>query len=155
MNNPESANKTHIPGPSGVIVNLDKEVLETMKSHAESTFPNECVGFLYGKDGDTRSITIANPIDNAKDGDQSRRFEVSPYDYMHAEKFAMMQGIDLLGIYHSHPNHVAIPSIHDLKQAVPFFSYIIVSVREGSTDHIRSWRLNDDNIFLEEELVHL
>ncbi|MEO1416314.1 MAG: M67 family metallopeptidase [Bacteroidota bacterium] len=129
------------------------EAWTVMKEDAESRFPNECCGFFYGKDGEIRTVSLATVVHNSKEGDQRRRFEISPLDYMRAEKKAIAEGLDLLGVYHSHPNHPAIPSIHDLKQAVPHFSYIILSVQEGTYDHVRSWRLTEEGQFAEETLL--
>ena len=123
-----------------------------MHEHAESTFPNECCGFFYGSDETTRNVTMARMVQNSKEGDQRRRFEISAFDYMQAEKFATENNLTLLGIYHSHPNHPAKPSEHDLKQAVPFFSYIIISVMDGKVENTTSWRLDDKLKFMEESI---
>ncbi|MEM6265169.1 MAG: M67 family metallopeptidase [Bacteroidota bacterium] len=133
-------------------ISLSPYALDTMKADAETAFPNECCGFFYGKDGEVRQVIEAHPVQNSKEGDQRRRFEISPLDYIRAEKYAMESGLSLLGVYHSHPNHPAIPSEHDLKQAVPVFSYIILSIQQGNFDHIRSWQLDEDGAFTEEEL---
>ncbi len=76
---------------------------------------------------------------------------------MLAEKFALENDLHLLGIYHSHPNHPAIPSEHDRVAALPYFSYVILSVKPETIDHIRSWQLNDASQFEEEVFspVHL
>lgn len=131
---------------------ISPEALETMVNDAEKRFPNECCGFFYGKDGEHRNIIEAKVIANSKEGDQRRRFKISALDYMKAERYATEKGLQLLGIYHSHPNHPAIPSEHDRKQAVPTFSYIILSVQEGKFDHIRSWQLNEAEQFDEETI---
>lgn len=134
-------------------IEINKEAFEVIRQHGEADFPNECCGFLYGEDGDVRKINLALPIANTKEGDQRRRFEISPLDYMKAEQFAVEQNIQLLGIYHSHPNHPAIASVHDLAKAMPFFSYVIISVKEGQYDHIQSWKLYDEKReFFEEEV---
>lgn len=127
---------------------------DTMKNHAESDFPNECCGFLYGNEtGSERVITLAEPVANSKEGDQRRRFEIAPQIYIRAEQFALSNNISLLGVYHSHPQHPAIPSEHDLRQAMPWFSYVIISVMDGKYDHIRSWQLDEDNTrFIEENI---
>ncbi|WP_020529016.1 M67 family metallopeptidase [Flexithrix dorotheae] len=127
--------------------------LEEMQKHAEATYPNECCGFFYGKDGEIRNIEVAKEVTNSKEGDQRRRFEVSPLDYLKAERYADEIGQTLLGIYHSHPEHPAIPSEHDLKQAVPFFSYIIISVMKGKAEVTKSWQLDDAGKFEEEEIL--
>jgi proteasome lid subunit RPN8/RPN11 len=126
--------------------------LEEMKAHAQAVFPNECCGFMYGfeqPDG-TRIISTIRVVINSKNGDQRRRFEISGKDYMLAEQFAAMNDLSLLGIYHSHPDHPAIPSEHDRVAAQPFFSYVIISTLRTGVDHIRSWRLNDALQFDEE-----
>lgn len=139
-----------------LVINPSAE--NTMRTHALEAFPNECVGFLYGDDEQTegeksiRKIDLAVPITNSKEGDQRRRFEISPLDYMKAENYALEKNLTLLGVYHSHPLHPAIPSEHDLRQALPFFSYIIVSIQEKFVDHIRSWQLNDAGEFEEENI---
>ena len=78
---------------------------------------------------------------------------VRPQDYRAAEKRASDVGAELLGFYHSHPDHPARPSQYDLDHAWPFFSYVIVSVREGVSEDMTSWRLREDrSAFDPEEL---
>lgn len=133
---------------------ISPEAETTMRNHAESDFPDECAGFFYGKEiNGQRLIERAEPVVNSKEGDKRRRFEISPIDYMKAETFALRNQLTLLGVYHSHPQHPAIPSEHDLKVALPFFSYIIVSVMDGKVDHIRSWQLNEQGAFEEENIL--
>ena len=135
-------------------LNISEQALSKIHEHAAETFPYECCGFFYGNDGEERQIEEAIPVTNSKEGDQRRRFEVSPLDYMKAERYALENNTTLLGIYHSHPNHPAKPSVHDLKQAVPFFSYIIVSVMEGIVEQTTSWQLNDQGEFEEESILN-
>jgi len=126
-----------------------------MRQHAEEHFPDECCGFLYGHDNDvSRNIMQAVPVLNAKEGDKRRRFEISPQDYMKAERYALQQQTTLLGVYHSHPQHPAIASEHDLKQAMPYFSYVILSVMDGKTADIKSWQLNEANTAFAEETIY-
>ena len=111
---------------------IESDAIELMQKDAIQAFPNECCGFMYGyEEGNSRKITIAVPVINSKDGDQRRRFEISPIDYMRAENYALSNNLNLLGVYHSHPLHPAIPSQHDLVQAMPFFSYLILSVTDN------------------------
>lgn len=133
--------------------------LDEMRAHALATFPDECCGFLYGAeqtDG-SRMISKILKVTNSKTGDKKRRFEISGKDYMLAEKYALENNVLLLGIYHSHPNHPAIPSEHDRVAALPYFSYVILSSTPGTIDHIRSWQLNDESQFEEETFspIHL
>jgi len=126
--------------------------LAEMKAHALAIYPDECCGFLYGTEqtDSSRMITKILEVNNSKTGDKRRRFEISGKDYMLAEKFALENDILLLGIYHSHPNHPAIPSEHDRVAALPYFSYVILSITPGTIDHIRSWQLNNLSQFEEE-----
>ncbi len=125
-----------------------------MLDHARRIFPDECCGFLFGTETaeGNRLIQEIAEVSNSKAGDKRRQFEISAKDYLLAERYAVEKDLLLLGIYHSHPNHPAIPSEHDRVAAQPYFSYLIVSVMHGETDHIRSWRLGEDARFEEEEL---
>jgi len=117
------------------------------------TFPDECCGFFFGKEtGEGRIILKSLVVNNSKEGDKRRRFEISPKDYLNAERFADENELQLLGVYHSHPNHPAIPSEHDRVAAQPYFSYIIISVKENEIADIRSWQLNEDFQFEEEKI---
>lgn len=123
-----------------------------METHAESGYPNEICGFFYGLEGDVRQVRFAHEVENAKEGDQSRRFQIDPLDYQKAEQYAIDHDLDLLGVYHSHPDHPAEPSEHDRKVAMPWFSYIIISVQDGEAVSTRSWQLNDERKFDEEQI---
>lgn len=131
---------------------ISPHTLQEMQGHAESDYPNECCGFFYGLGGEIRKVHIARATDNAKEGDQRRRFMIDPQDYQEAEQYAVDNDLDLLGVYHSHPDHPAEPSEHDRKVAMPWFSYIIISVSKGNAGPIRSWRLNNNREFVEEQV---
>ncbi|HKJ34498.1 MAG TPA: M67 family metallopeptidase [Balneolales bacterium] len=133
-------------------LSITQEVQNYMKNHAEEIYNDECCGFLYGKEEEKRVITLAKEVINSKEGDKRRRFKIDPQDYQQAERFAVENDLDLLGVYHSHPDHPARPSETDLRQAVPFFSYIILSVMKGKTDNITSWQLNGNGEFEEEKI---
>src|SRR5688500_18557078 len=135
---------------------LETEAQKIIVQDAVDAFPDECCGFVFGhEDSDgRRTITEARVVKNVKEGDKRRRFEIAPQDYLDAEKYAEEKQIELLGVYHSHPNHPAVPSEHDRAAAQPFFSYLIISVNDKIPGPIRSWRLNDDWQF-EEENNHL
>ena len=112
-----------------------------IRAHGAETYPNECCGALYGANG-VVSDTFALP--NVTEEGPRRRFRISDKDYMKTERRASELGAELLGFYHSHPDHPARPSQYDLDHALPTFSYIIVSVRGGSAEDMTSWRLRDD-----------
>ena len=134
---------------------IEPRIRQLLAEDALSTFPDECCGFLFGReetDG-TRLVVDILAVDNSKEGDKRRRFEISPLDDMTAEQHALDHDWTLLGIYHSHPNHPAIPSEHDRKAAQPFFSYVIVSVMNNEIDAVRSWLLNEEQQFEEEKIT--
>src|SRR5436190_13630080 len=130
---------------------IKPNALDQMHRDAFHSFPDECCGFFFGNEiEDRRTVTDVLIVNNSKNGDKKRRFEIAPKDYLNAERFADENGLQLLGVYHSHPNHPAIPSEHDRVAAQPFFSYVIISVRDGVLDHTRSWLLNESFQFDEE-----
>jgi proteasome lid subunit RPN8/RPN11 len=132
-------------------LSLNQAIDAEIRRHGAETYPNECCGALYGTDGVVRA-TFALP--NTTEEGPRRRFLVRPQDYREAERRATELGADLLGFYHSHPDHPARPSQYDLDHAWPFFSYIIVSVAAGVPRDMTSWRLRDDrSTFDPEELV--
>lgn len=135
------------------MITIEQKPLDEMFQDALQNFPDECCGFFFGKEiGEERIITDILIVNNSKEGDKRRRFEISPKDYLNAERFADEKELQLLGVYHSHPNHPAIPSEHDRVAAQPYFSYIIISVKENEIADIRSWQLNDSFQFEEETI---
>jgi proteasome lid subunit RPN8/RPN11 len=135
------------------MITVEKAAEKIMNDDAVNAFPDECCGFMFGSEdvSGNRIVTQALPINNSAVENRKRRFVISPKDYMKGEQYAIANDIQLLGIYHSHPNHPAIPSEHDRVAAQPFFSYVIISVQNGTADHTRSWVLNDNFQFDEEE----
>jgi cysteine synthase B len=126
--------------------------LVALRRHAARTYPNECCGALLGpKQG---RVTQAFPLDNTFPDAQRRRFLVGPDEYRRAEARASDTGLNLLGFYHSHPDHPAEPSQFDLDHAWPNLSYLIVSVRQGQPKEARSWRLKVDRSAFQEEFVN-
>jgi len=117
------------------------EVEKAIRAHGAETYPNECCGALYGRDG---VVTATLALSNTTEEGPRRRFLVRPQDYTAAERRAKELGADLLGFYHSHPDHPARPSQYDLDHAWPFFSYISVAVRAGKPEAMTSWRLRED-----------
>jgi proteasome lid subunit RPN8/RPN11 len=127
---------------------LEAGVNESIRAHGAETYPHECCGALYGRDG---AIAATYALPNTTEEGPRRRFLVRPQDYREAERRATELGLELLGFYHSHPDHPARPSQYDLDHAWPFFSYIIVSVREGTPEDMTSWRLQEDRSAFDQE----
>lgn len=134
---------------------LEDDVLKAIQQHAVDTYPDECCGFMFGMvdASDRRHVRVHLPVENIRSENRSRRFEISPREYMAAEAYAEEHGWSLVGIYHSHPDHPAVASETDRQYAQPFFSYIIQSVRGGQPERMRSWRLREDHQFEEEPIL--
>ena len=130
---------------------LESRAEADIRAHAVAAFPEECCGALIGHA--SYGVTHALPLGNLTDGERRRRFLVSPADYLRAEAMADESGAHLVGFYHSHPNHPAVPSDFDLAHAWPNLSYAIVSVRHGRDEALRSWRLRADRSAFDEESV--
>ncbi len=123
---------------------------DAIRKHGAEAYPHECCGALIGRDG---VVSHAVPLPNTTEEGPRRRFLVRAADYREAERRASELGADLLGFYHSHPDHPARPSQYDLDHAWPFFSYVIVSVRAGVPEAMTSWRLREDRSAFDEEPV--
>ena len=125
---------------------------QTMVAHAESTYPNECCGVMLGRiDGDEKSVTIAQPLENVSAGSQAARYELRPEDLLNADREARRQNLDLIGIYHSHPDCDAYFSETDLKNSCPWYSFLVLSVQKGTFHHANSWLPNAEQTASEKE----
>ena len=121
-----------------------------IRQHGAETFPHECCGALYGSNG---SVTDTFALPNVTEEGPRRRFRISDKDYLKTERRASELGAELLGFYHSHPDHPAEPSQFDLDHAWPNMSYLIVSVQNGQSTVARSWRLKADRSGYDEEFL--
>jgi proteasome lid subunit RPN8/RPN11 len=137
------------------MIHIESPIRSLLIEHAIRVFPDECCGFLFGSEDEqeNRNVMGITEVNNSKLGDKTRRFEISPMDYMGAEQYALEKNWKLMGVYHSHPNHPAIPSEHDRRAAQPYFSYLIISVLHNDVITLRSWRLNDREQFDEEKIL--
>ena len=141
---------------------LTSDVHDAIRRHGEETYPHECCGALVGRPG---HVVATVPLANTTEEGPRRRFLVRPSDYRLAESQAAELGGDLLGFYHSHPDHPARPSQYDLDHAWPTFAYVIVAVagdgvprQSGGTakagDMTVWWLKEDRSTFEEGELHH-
>ena len=131
---------------------ISAAVGQAIRRHGQETYPHECCGALVGRDG--RVIQVV-ALPNTTDEGPRRRFLIRPSDYRLAEGRAGELGGELLGFYHSHPDHPARPSQYDLDHAWPTFAYIIVAVEAGTAGDMTVWYLQDDRSrFLEGSLHH-
>jgi cysteine synthase B len=128
-----------------------RDVLESIRAHGAASYPDECCGALIGRRPGEVSEAFALP--NTTNGERRRRFLIGPDEYRAAEAHASETGGDVIGFYHSHPDHPAVPSAFDLEHAWPNLSYVIVSVRAGRPEEARSWRLRGDRSTFDEETL--
>lgn len=125
-----------------------------IEGHGVETFPYECCGALLGRDDDAgREVKELFALSNHRDDSPRNRFEITPEDVLLAERTAREMKLDLIGWYHSHPNAPARPSEFDREHAWPWYSYIIVSIRDGAPKEMTSWRLQDDRSAYDSEAI--
>jgi proteasome lid subunit RPN8/RPN11 len=122
--------------------------------HAKETYPEECSGVIVGMDtGEMKVVVGVWRAENTHEDERSRRFLIDPLIYMKLEQQANERDMDVLGIYHSHPDHPAEPSEYDREHAWPNFSYIIASVSSEQVEDMRSWVLKEDRLGYDEEPI--
>jgi len=129
-----------------VALELGDSLIEEIGRHGARAYPNECCGALLGVVADdSKQAHELLALDNRRQGEAARtRFLVTAEDYRWAEQQARSKGLDILGFYHSHPDHPARPSEFDREQALPWYSYIVVSVSGGVPQETTCWVLADD-----------
>jgi proteasome lid subunit RPN8/RPN11 len=133
---------------------IPDSLFQQIAAHGQRTYPEECCGVMLGKQiGEERLVQDIAEIDNTQDTNRRRRFLVSAAQYRRAEQQAAERKMDLLGFYHSHPDHPAVPSAFDTEHALPWFTYVIVSVEKGRAGHATAWMLEEDRSRFVEQLL--
>jgi proteasome lid subunit RPN8/RPN11 len=134
--------------------------LQAAELHAAATYPEECCGILIGRPLDPEEhgeegalVERILSAQNARNESRGNRYLIEPETVLAAHKEARAANLDVVGYYHSHPDHPAEPSEFDREHAWPGYSYLIVSVRKGQVAESRSWRLRDDRESFDEETV--
>ena len=134
------------------MIRIEPEPWRQMVEHARSTYPNECCGAMIGSVEDGRKVvSIALPLENAYAGAKAARYELRPEDLLHADREARSRKMDLVGIYHSHPDCGAYFSETDLKNSCPWYSFVVLSIQKGEFDHANSWLPNAEQTAAEKE----
>lgn len=134
------------------MIKVDKGAWETMLSHAEATYPKECCGVLLGSEQQVREAVA---LANVYSGPQEDFFVMDPRDLSRVDERARSSGMEVLGIFHSHPDCDAYFSKRDLEHSCPWFSYVVLSVKRGRFDHANSYRPDEDQKeAAKEELIH-
>jgi proteasome lid subunit RPN8/RPN11 len=122
------------------MIQVEADAWQRMVAHARASYPNECCGAMLGVlEGDRKIVRESLALENAYEGAQRARYELRPRDLLRAEREARERKLDLIGIYHSHPDCDAYFSETDLKNSCPWYSFVVLSIRGGAFDHANSW----------------
>jgi len=133
------------------MIQIEPQPWRQMLEHARATYPNECCGAMIGSVGESKVVRVAMPLENSYQGAQQARYELRPEDLLKADREARSRNMDLVGIYHSHPDCGAYFSETDLKNSCPWYSFVVLSIQKGEFDHANSWLPNPEQTAAEKE----
>jgi proteasome lid subunit RPN8/RPN11 len=142
------------------MIRIEPEPWAAMVAHAREAYPNECCGAMLGvigvdQTGGDKAVQVAMRLENAFAGAQAARYELRPEDLLAADKAARERKMDLIGIYHSHPDCDAYFSKTDLQNSCPWYSFVVLSIQKGEFHHANSWLPNfDQTEAAKEELIY-
>jgi len=138
------------------MIRIESEPWAAMVAHARASYPNECCGAMLGStDGETKLVRESIALRNAFEGAQAARYELRPEDLLAADKAARERQMDLIGIYHSHPDCDAYFSTTDLQNSCPWYSFVVLSIQKGEFHHANSFLPNFDQTEApKEELIY-
>jgi proteasome lid subunit RPN8/RPN11 len=133
---------------------LGSRELAAIRQHGETDYPAEACGLMGGtREGDRVLVTRLVPLTNTRTDSAHNRYLIDPEEYLRAQRDLDAAGIEIVGVYHSHPDHPAQPSEFDREHAWPRTSYVIVAVARGRAGDLRSWRLADDRSAFHEQPI--
>lgn len=128
---------------------LSPGLLDQIRRHAESTYPEECCGFLVAEESDPasgiRQILRAAPMENRMEGERRRRFVIPPEELQRFERGLEGTGRAVVGFYHSHPDHPEVPSLYDQDHAWPWYTYLVLAVDHGRAGKLGAFELDPDS----------
>jgi proteasome lid subunit RPN8/RPN11 len=134
------------------MIKIEPEAWRVMVDHAQALYPNECCGVMLGSaSGGLKTVFSALALENKYQGKQEDRYEIDPADLMRADRQAREQGHELIGIFHSHPDCDAYFSKTDLENSCPWYSFVVLSVKNGKFDHANSFLPDADQTAAEKE----
>jgi len=137
-----------------VTIEIPKAVLQAIQDHAREAYPEESCGFLIGLSGVPRRVDESRRARNVAAENRSRRYMIDPLELLRADDEARKKNLDLIGIYHSHPDHPAAPSEYDRARAASWLSYVIVSVVDRQPKEVTAWQFDETGVsFRPEEIV--
>ena len=137
------------------MIDIKKNHIEQIKEHAQKDYPYECCGILLGKfENGEKTVTEVLEISNEKEEEnRHNRYLIPSSKILETELYAIKNGLDIVGFYHSHPDHSAIPSAYDVEHALPVYSYLIVSVYAAKAVDFTISVLSQDRAKFEKELI--
>ena len=137
------------------MIRLGGETLAAIREHGRAAYPEECCGALLGTAGNGAvRVSRVERIENSSREEKRRRYVIAPLEYSRVERLADADGLSVLGFYHSHPDHPAVPSEYDREHGLPFFHYVVLAVGPESPGEIASYVLSEDRgVFEREELL--
>lgn len=136
-----------VPGP----------VMDEINGHGEKSYPEEGAGLILGlSEGEHREAKQVLPMPNHFESDErGRRYRLDPQEILQAEERAEQLGLEVIGVFHSHPDHPSAPSQTDLDWAVPWYVYLITSIEKGAASETRAWRMLEDHSRMVEEILKI
>jgi proteasome lid subunit RPN8/RPN11 len=136
------------------LIEIPVGVVRDIGEHAKATYPEECCGFLLGSEGEPRRVIESQRAKNAAPEQRTRRYVIDPLELLRADDAARARGLDLIGIYHSHPDHPAEPSEFDRSRAVGWYTYLILGIEDRKPRAMTAWRFDESTQrFLPEKIV--
>ncbi len=153
------------------MIKLYSHHIQTMKKHAESTYPEECCGLILGQiEENVKNVIEIFPTENSwnhqvaagfseiekttnPSSTKRNRFSIDPKIMLKVLKDGRERNLDIIGVYHSHPDYPAVPSEFDRAIAHQEYSYIIISVQQGVAAEVRSWSLTEEGNFHSEDIL--
>ena len=153
-----------------MVLKLSQAQIEAIRQHGARDYPNECCGILLGRaEGEQKQVcevlALKNlrqepekaqellPLESPGSESERNRFLIDPREQLRVEREARARGLEVLGYYHSHPDHPARPSNYDQEHAWPWYSYMILSVEAGEPKELSSWVLTDDRSQFDQEQI--
>ena len=132
------------------MVKIFKSTYDEIIKHAEAGYPEEVCGVLIGNNGCITKFKECRNLNRERARD---RYELDPHSFKEADDWARLTSMEILGIYHSHPDHTSRPSMFDKERAWPDWIYIILSIHHGKYNDGKAWVFHDhDSPFVEENM---
>ncbi|MCF6158399.1 MAG: M67 family peptidase [wastewater metagenome] len=132
---------------------IDASKLHDIEKHVKENYPLECCGLLVGRNNPEKRIIEVYPVKNKNTERTHDRYEIDGKEFAYIDRETAKRGLQILGIYHSHPDHPAVPSAFDTERAWFGYSYMIIAIEQGEKTEIRSWIYREEKKQFEEEEI--